>query len=577
VLLGVGGLVVLSAAWIVVTGLLARQQVVKLEDRLQTVKHLVAQGKIDEAEREAAAVPGMANRAHLLTSGPAWWAASSVPYFGDPLEVMRGATAAGKSVGTDGITTLLNVAKSLDPRTLRSSGDTLKLAPLKAAAPQLKTAAANLDDAINRVDGLPQNTWFSPINHARLSLSVQLHSIVGYVDAAANATAILPSMLGDTGTKRYFVGLQNEAEMRGTGGLPGAFAIVETSHGRIRFTHFASDNELLPAPTKQRIYTGLDFGAGYDSAYGGSAPTNFIVNSNVSPNFPYAAQIWSRMWEKISGQRIDGAIAVDPTTLAAFLAVTGPVTLPSGLSVDASNVVSITEKDVYALFPFDNPARKDFLVSILKASSTKLTSGAGSATTLARTITSVSNENRLQVWSSDPHVEQVLAATSYGGAIPTDSRPFSGMVLINNASGKLDYYLTRTLDYHRSGCGATRDVFVTITLTNNAPAAGLPLYVLGRLDKHDFPIKPGDNRTLLDYYATSGAQLLSATLNGHPTTMGVQGDLGHRIFRIDIELPRAETQTLTLHLLEPGGSGPPQIWRQPGVQPLVVRSVSQRC
>ena len=108
--LAIGGLAVLTVAWVVVTGLLARQQAQKLESRLQVVKHLVVEGKIDEAQREAAGIPTMAKRAHLLTSGPAWWALSQIPYLGDPFDVMRGATAASKSVGTTGVETLLKIA-----------------------------------------------------------------------------------------------------------------------------------------------------------------------------------------------------------------------------------------------------------------------------------------------------------------------------------------------------------------------------------------------------------------------------------------------------------------------------------
>jgi len=574
--LGVGGLAALAILWVVVTGLLARQQVQRLEDRLQTVKLFVAQGRLNDAEHEAAGIPSLAKRAHLLTSGPAWWAMSEVPYFGDPFDVMRGATAAGKFVGTDGLTTLLHIANTLDPRTLRASGNTVRLGPLQQAAPQLRIAAQQLDHAISQVDHLPSNTWFGPINHARLSFSLQLHSIVGYVDAAANATQILPTMLGADGTQRYIIAMQNESEMRGTGGLPGAFAIVETHNGKVSFTHFGSDAEFLPAATKQRVHTGLDFGKDFDATYGNGDPANFIVNSNLSPNFPYAAQIWSKMWTAVSGQHLDGAMAVDPSALAAFLAVTGPVTLPDGIGVSAANIVSLTEKDEYTLFS-DNFARKDFLVSILKASSTKLTSGAGSATALARAITTVSNQNRLQVWSSNPTVEKVLAGTTYGGVIPADNRPFSGVIVNNNAAGKLDYYMVRTLDYSRTGCGATRDVIATITITNSAPAFGLPPYVLGRLDKHDSSVQPGDNRTLLDYYATSGAQLLSVTLNGKQSTVEVQSSLGHTIFRMDLELPRGQTQTIAMHLQEPAGTGTPMIWQQPGVTPLVVHAFSQRC
>jgi hypothetical protein len=252
--------------------------------------------------------------------------------------------------------------------------------------------------------------------------------------------------------------------------------------------------------------------------------------------------------------------------------------LPSPMTVGADNIVSLTEKDEYALFPaYANNERKDFLVAVLKAASNKLTSGAGRAIELAHTMTRSSNENRLMVWSADPAIENVIATTSYSGAIPKSTRPFGGMVLNNTAAGKLDYYLVRSMDYRRIGCGPTRDVVVTLKLTNLAPAFGLPQYVVGRIDKHDYPVQPGDNRTLLDYYATTGAQLLSATLNDKPTTIAVQDDLGKKIFRFDMELPRGTTQTLVLHLQEPAGTGSPQIWKQPGVTPLQVKVYDQKC
>jgi hypothetical protein len=522
-------------------------------------------------------VPALARRAHLLTTGPAWWAAAQVPYLGDPLEVMRATTAAGEQVGAQGVVTLLDVAQKLDPSGLRTSGDTIRLAPLIATSPTLQREAQILDKTSARLDRLPSKTWFSPVDHARASAVSQLHSIVGYVDAAANVTKVLPTMLGEQRPMRYFVGLQNEAEMRGTGGLPGAFAIVVADKGKITFTHFLSDAALLPPGTNEHyLPTGLTFGDGFTAAYGDTQATRLIVDSNVSPHFPYAARIWAAMWQKVSGEKVDGAMAVDPTVLSYFLTVTGPVTVPSGAVVTAENIVSLTEKDEYSIFD-DNIARKDFLVSILKASSTRLTSGVGSSGALAKTLTRASKENRVQVWSADPAIESIIKTTTYSGAIPEGTRPFGGLVLNNVGGGKLDYYLTREMDYHRSGCGNTRDVYVTIRLTNNAPSSGLPAYVVTRLDPRTYPIQPGDNRTLIDYYASDGAQLLSASLNDKPTTMSVQGDLGKRIFRFDMELPRGATQELTLHLQEPAGTGSPQIWTQPGVTPLKLTYFTQKC
>lgn len=568
--------IVLGAIWIVATALIARREGQRVEADLRQVETFVAAGNLAQARHAAADIPARANRAHFLTTGPAWWIAAHVPYFGKPLEIIRGTTEVGHEIGSRGVPTLLEVASSLDPNQLRTSGKTLTLQPIITAAPKLASAAHTLDQAIREIDRLPTSSWLGSVDGPRLRLGQELHSIGGYVDAASRAASVMPTMLGQDGPKRYFIGLQNEAEMRGTGGLPGAFAIVEADHGTIRFTHFGSDAELLPRATGQLIPTGLNFGAEYNSAYGASAPTSFIVNSNLSPNFPYAGQIWARMWQKVSGQHIDGAVALDPAVLAGFLSVTGPVTLPDHATIDVASVVTLTERDQYSIFD-NNIERKAFVVSVLKAVSTKLTSQRSGATALARLMSAAAKTQRLIVWSADPAIQAVLAQTSYAGAIPVTKSTFVGPVLNNVAAGKLDFYLLRSVDYHRSGCGSTRDVLVSITLRNQAPVTGLPPYVDTRLDKHAYTVHPGDNRTLLDYYATAGSQLLSATLNGDPTTAGVESAFGHPIYRMELELPRGTTQTVVLHLQEPATTGPGTIWRQPGVTPLGVTYYAQPC
>src|SRR6266567_681103 len=131
-------------------------------------------------------------------------------------------------------------------------------------------------------------------------------------------------MPGAGSPQRSVVGLQNEAEARSTGGLPRAFAIIVT--------------------------TTLDFGADYDAHYGKHDSTVDYLDSNVSPHFPYAAQVWASMWQRKTGQKIDGAIAIDPTALSYLLAVTGPATLPDGSQITADNVVALTQQDAYARF-----------------------------------------------------------------------------------------------------------------------------------------------------------------------------------------------------------------------------------
>lgn len=573
----VGGLIGLGVVWLVVTGFVARQQAQQIAERLQQAKTLVANGELQRAREVAADVPAMASRADRLTSGPAWWIAAHIPYLGQPFDVVRGMTEVTDEAGGAGLRDLLEVARLLDPHTLRLAGDRLDLQAIQAARPGLERASAQLGGAVARFDALPSGSWLGFVDAARAELAGQLHQVNGYVAAAARAARVLPAMLGADGPRTYFVGLQNEAELRGTGGLPGAFAIVTADGGTIHFDHFGSDGELMPAASANRIDTGLDLGAGFAAAYGYAGPTSYIVNSNMSPNFPYAARIWAAMWEKVSGQHVDGAVALDPTVLSYLLSVTGPVDAPNGAQLNADNVVSLTERDQYVLFA-DLTTRRQFVVEVLRAAADRLTSGSGNPGQLARAVSIAASEQRFLVWSGDPAVQRQLEQTSYAGVIPEDGRPLAAAVLNNVAAGKLDFYLTRALEYRRSGCGPQRDVVATLTLTNHAPASGLPEYVTLRLDaSQPAGVQPGDNRTMLDYYATAGAQLLSATVNGKPATVAVLADRGHPIFRVDVELPRGQTQTVVLHLQEPAGDGDPLIWKQPGVAPLTVQANNQRC
>lgn len=68
----------------------------------------------------------------------------------------------------------------------------------------------------------------------------------------------MPSMLGADGPRRYVAVFENTAEARGTGGLPGAFAVLRAERGRLSFEHFGNDTELSGA------HADVDLGAEFN-------------------------------------------------------------------------------------------------------------------------------------------------------------------------------------------------------------------------------------------------------------------------------------------------------------------------
>ena len=540
-----GGVLLLGGLWLGVTALMARSELNQVRAEARTLSTQLSASNWSAGRTTAAALATHAHRANQLTSGPLWALAAALPSGGEPLKTVRGLTAGADAIGRDALPQLVSAAQGLNPRTLRQPDGSIDLARITAAAPAINSASALVAQTTKTISALPAHTWLSSIDSSYAGALRQVSDLDNTLTSADLAVRVLPTMLGQNGPQRYFLAFQNEAESRGTGGLPGAFAIIEANDGKLQFTSMESDTTL------EGVAANVDFGPDYHHLYDAAGTTTLYGNGNLSPNFPYAAQIWASMWKNYSGQKVDGVIAVDPTALGYLLAVTGPATLPDKSQVNAGNAVALTQATNYAMFPgssgADNTQRKAYLLEVASAASKKIIDTHSQPTALLRAAGQAASERRFLVWSADPAIQAELAQTSLAGIIPVTTAPYVGMSIVNAGGNKLDYYLDRSLTWQATGCGPTRASTVTITLTNNAPAAGLPPIVTGREDSHSYPIKVGDNRLAVSYFATQGAVLHSVTVAGRPGTGRIGIECGHPVYTIDVELPRGSSRTILLH------------------------------
>ena len=562
------GVLFLSGVWLAVTALMARGELNQVRAQAHTLGAKISASDWAAARTTSTDLAAHAHRANQLTSGPIWALAAALPSGGEPLKTIRGITSGVDSL-SHALPQLINTGQRLNPRTLRRPDGSLDLARIAAAGPNLRSASASVAKTTAAVKALPRHTWLGSIDAAYADALKQFTGVDDALRSADVAARILPKMLGQDGPKRYFLSFQNEAEARGTGGLPGAFTIVEANRGKLRFTRMESDTLLSGTAAT------VDFGTDFHNLYDGGGATTHYGNSNLSPNFPYAAQIWASMWQKYSGEKVDGAIAVDPTALSYLLAVTGPATLPDNSQLTADNAVALTQSTTYAKFPGttmgENARRRAYLLGVASAASKQILSVRGEPSALLRAAGQAAGERRLLVWSADPAVQAQLARTPMSGLIPATKAPYVGLSIINGGGNKLDFYLDRSLTWQRTGCGPIRRTTVTITLTNDAPATGLPPYVSGRLDSHSYPVKAGDNRLIVSYLATQGSRLEGLTIAGKTGTASVGAEQGHPVYAVDLELPRGAPRTIVLHLSEPAvGTDPPEVLNQPLVRPLRV-------
>jgi|GEM_PF-161367 len=523
--------------------------------------------QISQIQREAASAKSSAH-------GPVWDIARRLPVIGSAAHTVQGSSTAVSDLARDALPQVVTAQRLVN--TAKNGGvGTVKLDPLNESKQPLANASVAIGIALRQVEALPAHTSIGRVDNARSDLITTLNGLAGQLDTARDATTVLPAMLGANGPRTYFLAFQNEAESRGLGGLPGAYAIVKAENGKISFVEFGNDSDMGSFPTSV-----VNLGDSFTNQFGATAAKSFI-NSNLSPNFPDAAQIWIAMWKAKTGQQLDGALIADPQVLADLLRIAGPSKLPDGTVVSADNVVSLTENDVYFRYPdtSDTSARKAFFIAVAKTvSDDVLAKSSGKEVPYAHALAALAGQRRLLVYSSHPDEQAVLARQPIAGLIPQTDQPFSFVTVSAAAGQKLDYYLDRSMTYTAGSCaGTTRRSHIDFTIKNTAPATGLPPYITLTVGNALAAEPVGTQRLLVTLYGTVGADIKRAQLDGKPAEV-IPGDyLGHGTLTFFVNIRPGESHTFSLDLTEPTSSGPAIVPVQPLVRPQQTKVSVPAC
>ncbi|WP_442972627.1 DUF4012 domain-containing protein [Rhodococcus sp. Rp3] len=565
---GVGALVVVGfIGWLGYEGLQAKSNLEKAQDFATQAKDALLAGDTDRARIVAGDADRYAQDAQSSVDSVPWRIAGAVPFLGSPFDSTRQMTTIVSGLTEQVLLPAVDAGSAVSPDQLILDGARINLAALRDAAPVLETTSAaisDLDEQAQNVD----STWLGLIDDARVDLQEQVSELSGLLNNTSLAAQIAPAMLGADGPRSYFVGFQTNAEARGTGGLLGGFTVIRANDGAVSIDDVTSNREF------RFDYDPIDLGPDFQRAYGHSRPTQDFRNSNVSPHFPYAGQIWQSMWQQETGERVDGAIATDPVALSYVLDVIGDVTLPGGEKVSADNVVELTESTAYSRFGDDQAARKRYLETVAKTVVQKLTGSISRPQALLEALGRAAGEGRLAVWSSVPDEQAVLETTPLGHVVPDDAAPYAEVVVNNLGGNKLDYYLSREIEYTAESCeGDSRNSNVAVRLTNNVPPGNYTDYVAGMFD-NPVGAPVGTNLTDLGLLTTQGTKLNKVTVDGRPAFAYTAAERGHPMFNVQTSVPPGETVEVVYELTEPTVKGSARIPIQPLIDdPRVVADV----
>ncbi|WP_027479371.1 DUF4012 domain-containing protein [Gryllotalpicola ginsengisoli] len=547
----IGGVVLLvlvaAAVWVGVRGALAANELKQALPVANRIQDALLKGDDSAAQQQASALAKHADRAHSLTSDPVWWLAERIPGLGPNLSAVGDVSASAARIADDALPPLVKAAHALTPDSFKPVNGALPLAPLVKARPSVVAADRAVTAAAASVEKIDTSQLVGPLASPIADYRSKLTQIAGFTDAADRATALLPSMLGHSGTRTYLLLFLNNAELRATGGIPGSVAHVTVSDGKITL-----DNQVAGSSFGELAKPAATLDKATQQLYGKITGT-YMQDVTLTPHFDQSAKLAVAMWKQRFGQSVDGVISLDPVALSYLLKATGPVTVAAGTpaqtQLTADNTVKTLLSDVYAKYP--DPTQQDlFFQAASAAVFAKLTAGSYDPTTMLEQFVRIGSERRLNVWSSHASEEKSLAETTLAGGLPaqTDSVKSFGVYLADGTGSKMDYYLTSKVEVGVSpACTRTGPVYVlTVTITNTAPtdaATSLPEYVTGG---GAYGVPPGTARTIATVYAPPGFTVAAVHKDGKNSGVKSVVDDGYTAAQWGVDLKPGKSSTMKL-------------------------------
>lgn len=493
-----------------------------------------ARGDLKSAEEAFAS-------AQVTLSRPAPRIAALIPAFGSNISAIDKLARSGREATRAGLS-LLDAAEALSLKSDNMGSlyvdGRLNLGPFKLATKHMELANHKLAIAQAEAKEAQKGLLIPQIKKPLKQYSEEIDQIYKSTVRVEKVLRLIPSFLGSDEKRSYFLAVQNNTELRATGGLIGDYGIVTVNNGKIELVKF-EEIHVLERENQLPVKATKDFIERYERF----ASTSNWLNANMSPDFPTVSNVLLQLYEDTTGERLDGIIGIDPVGLKYLLEAIGPTQTQDGIVVEAKNAIDWTLVDAYKVFE-ERQDRKDFLKDVATAVWKRIERGDfKDPRLLSIKLTKALNDKHMVLYSTLKSEEQTIKDLGYAGALDTTKGDYLQVVVQNQGGNKVDVYLDQHIDYNASinkdGMLVSK---VTVTLKNNAPRTGLPLYVSG---SHPLGAKDAESHLYLSAYVPGGSRLLKCTHNSKKGNPEIGSEMDKTIFSYYLKIPAGEKEAVS--------------------------------
>lgn len=377
-------------------------------------------------------------------------------------------------------------------------------------------------------------THLSFINSRVNELTKKLVAGQSIIRELAPWVSVAPSMVGYPSEKTYLVLLQNNAELRPTGGFLGTYGVLKVRNASV--TSFFTDNvynldepakayneKVPPAPLQKYI----------------KQSQWFFRDSNWDPDFPTSSQQAIRFYKDERGPvaRFDGVIALTPSFVQDLMSVLGPVYVDDK-EFTAENLIETLAYHVELGFKEEGITiynRKQVIDDVAQQLKEKLFS---LSVTQMRSLVPITfdalAQKQLMVYFADPAAQRLADQSNWTNRIVPTSGDFLYVVDANLGSLKSDPAINRTISYTLV---PSSDSFASSADKKLTATAAITYEHTGNFDW-----KTTRYRTYTRVYVPRGSTFVSS--KGNEEAVAIADEHGKTVFATFISIEPLATETL---------------------------------
>ncbi|MCX6704614.1 MAG: DUF4012 domain-containing protein [Candidatus Woesebacteria bacterium] len=342
----------------------------------------------------------------------------------------------------------------------------------------------------------------------------------------------------------YLVLLQNNTELRATGGFPGTYARVTFENGVLKSMSvqdlYQPDGQLLghvepPYPIQEAFLQGWFK----------------LRDANWDPDYTSAAATMDWFFERGGETKVDGIAAVNLGLLTRWLEIMGPVrVMPFNETVNAKNLYSLAQTYAETRVYENVTLKREFIGAAGEAlwERTK-TAGWIELLKLGSLIVDQLNKKQILVWTKDQETQKDVTNIHWDGGLTSGwdgSGDYLYVVDSNLGANKADCCITRQvkLDIEKNGNESHGTIYLKWQNENESQGTG-PVFWGGVYNDYVRVVLPKSSVNVLKV-KVGNKVLREATAEDFSTPNSLRQNKSLDIYVVEDRSNQAETESLQI-------------------------------